>query len=50
MVMKKKKSLGWWDFPNTQKIEDPLQWTEEKIRERSARISSDKGPEGDFDD
>ena len=21
MVIKKKKSLGWWDFPNTQKIE-----------------------------
>ncbi|NNK83925.1 MAG: ketose-bisphosphate aldolase [Desulfobacterales bacterium] len=36
--------------PKTQKIEDPLQWTEEKIRERSANISSDKGPEGDFDD
>jgi len=36
--------------PKTQKIENPLQWTEDKIRERSGRISSDKGPEGDFDD
>ena len=21
LIIKKKKSLGWWDFPNTQKIE-----------------------------
>ena len=32
------------------RIEDPLQWTEEKIIERGALIDSDKGPEGDFDD
>jgi len=32
------------------RIEDPSQWTEEKIIERGAAIDSDKGPEGDFDD
>ena len=32
------------------RIEDPLQWTEEKIIERGALIDSDKGPAGDFDD
>lgn len=31
-------------------IEDPSQWTEEKIKEKAAAIRSDKGPEGDFDD
>lgn len=36
--------------PNAKKIEDPMQWTEDKIVERAGRISSDKGPEGDFDD
>jgi len=32
------------------RIEDPAQWTEEKIIERGAAIDSDKGPAGDFDD
>ena len=32
------------------RIEDPKQWTVSKIMERGAMISSDKGPEGDFDD
>ncbi|MCP3952677.1 MAG: class II fructose-bisphosphate aldolase [Desulfobacterales bacterium] len=32
------------------RIEDPAQWTSEKISERAAAIESDKGPEGDFDD
>jgi len=36
--------------PNAKKIEDPMQWTEDKIIERAGMISSDKGPEGDFDD
>jgi fructose-bisphosphate aldolase, class II len=31
-------------------IESPEEWTREKIREKGADISSDKGPEGDFDD
>jgi fructose-bisphosphate aldolase class II len=33
-----------------ERLEDPAEWTEEKIRARAATISSDKGPEGDFDD
>jgi fructose/tagatose bisphosphate aldolase len=32
------------------RLEDPAQWTEEKIIERGADIDSDKGPTGDFDD
>ncbi|MBW2249533.1 MAG: class II fructose-bisphosphate aldolase, partial [Deltaproteobacteria bacterium] len=36
--------------PKAKKIEDPVQWTKDKIIERAGRISSDKGPEGDFDD
>ncbi len=31
-------------------IDNPDDWTEEKIKERAAAIDSDKGPEGDFDD
>ena len=34
----------------TGRIENPDEWTEEKIKERAAGINSDKGPEGDFDD
>jgi fructose/tagatose bisphosphate aldolase len=33
-----------------ERIEDPGEWTSEKITERAAAISSDKGAEGDFDD
>ncbi len=36
--------------PKCDRIEDPAEWTEAKIHERAAAISSDKGPEGDFDD
>ncbi len=36
--------------PKAGRIEDPAEWTGEKIRERAARIDSDKGPGGDFDD
>jgi fructose-bisphosphate aldolase class II len=36
--------------PKVGRIEDPDEWTEAKIRERAAKISSDKGPKGDFDD
>ncbi len=32
------------------RLEDPAQWTEEKIIARAAAIDSDKGPAGDFDD
>ena len=36
--------------PKADRIEDPAEWTPEKIIERAAAIESDKGPEGDFDD
>jgi len=36
--------------PNSHRIEDPAQWTEEKIIERAATLEVDKGTEGDFDD
>ena len=36
--------------PKVGRIEDPDEWTPEKIIERAALIESDKGPEGDFDD
>jgi len=32
------------------RIEDPAKWTPEAIAELAASISSDKGPEGDFED
>jgi hypothetical protein len=36
--------------PKGSRIEDPAEWTREKIIERAKTIESDKGPEGDFDD
>lgn len=36
--------------PKGARMEDPADWTEDKIKERAAKISSKKGPEGDFDD
>jgi len=36
--------------PKTSQIEDPDEWTSEKIVQRASTIVSDKGPEGDFDD
>lgn len=36
--------------PKGERIEDPTQWTPEQIIKRGASISSDKGPQGDFDD
>ncbi len=36
--------------PKAHRIEDPDEWTPEKIAQRAALITSDKGPEGDFDD
>jgi fructose/tagatose bisphosphate aldolase len=33
-----------------ERIEDPAEWTREKIIEKAAAITSDKGPEGDFED
>ena len=36
--------------PKAARIEDPGDWTPDKIVERAALIESDKGPEGDFED
>jgi len=36
--------------PKTGRIEDPDDWTGEKIRERAATLDTNKGPEGDYDD
>jgi fructose-bisphosphate aldolase class II len=42
---------GGYDLPpRGQRIEDPAEWTREKIVERAATLDVDKGPEGDFDD
>ena len=36
--------------PKASQIEDPAEWTEEKIHRRAAKLTRDKGPEGDFED
>jgi hypothetical protein len=36
--------------PKTKRIEDPAQWTPEKIKARGATLDADKGPQGNFDD
>jgi fructose/tagatose bisphosphate aldolase len=44
-------SAGSYDAaPKADRIEDPAEWTPEKIIKRAAAIESDKGPEGDFED
>jgi fructose/tagatose bisphosphate aldolase len=36
--------------PKAARMEDPAEWTEHRIRAAAAKINSEKGPEGDFDD
>lgn len=36
--------------PKCERIENPADWTKEKIMEKARAIDSDKGPEGDFED
>jgi fructose-bisphosphate aldolase class II len=36
--------------PKAGRIEDPNQWTPEKIAEKAASLGGEKGPKGDFDD
>ena len=36
--------------PKAERLEDPAQWTEDKIIAKAAELDTDKGPEGDFDD
>lgn len=44
-------SAGTFDpGPKTGRIENPAEWTDERIREKGAAIHGDKGPMGNFDD
>ena len=36
--------------PNSRRIEDPAEWTREKIVAKAALLDVNKGPDGDFDD
>lgn len=36
--------------PKAERIEDPAEWTPEKIGEKAKLLDTDKGPKGDFDD
>jgi len=36
--------------PKVSQIEDPAEWTEEKIHERALKLTRDKGPQGAFED
>lgn len=36
--------------PKVGRMEDPAEWTEDKIVEKASRLASDKGPAGRFDD
>jgi fructose/tagatose bisphosphate aldolase len=36
--------------PKAERIEDPAEWTEAKIKEKAARLKRDRGPEGNFED
>ncbi len=36
--------------PKADRIEDPAEWTEAKIKERAAKLKGDKGPKGNFED
>ena len=51
LALKAILDAGSYDLgPKSVRIEDPSQWTEDKIQERAAALDSDKGPAGDFDD
>ena len=36
--------------PKTKRIENPADWTEQKIKERASKLQMEKGPKGNFDD
>ncbi|MGA6927301.1 MAG: ketose-bisphosphate aldolase, partial [Desulfosarcina sp.] len=36
--------------PKARRIDDPSEWTSEKIVQRATSIEASQGPEGDFDD
>ncbi len=41
---------GYDPGPKAGRIEDPSEWTPQKIAEKAKTLDSDKGPQGDFDD
>lgn len=42
---------GTYDLgPKVERMEDPAEWTPEKIKERAKSLDGDKGPAGNFDD
>ncbi len=42
---------GSFELPSkVERTEDPAEWTEAKIKEKASLLTSDKGPEGDYDD
>ncbi|MDR1051692.1 MAG: class II fructose-bisphosphate aldolase [Deltaproteobacteria bacterium] len=44
------KANGYDPGPKAARLEDPAQWTDAKIAERAAKLNTDKGPAGNFDD
>ncbi|MCX5877559.1 MAG: class II fructose-bisphosphate aldolase [Deltaproteobacteria bacterium] len=36
--------------PKAQRIENPADWTEQKIKERASKLHGEKGPKGNFED
>jgi len=36
--------------PKAERIENPADWTEQKIKEQASKLHGDKGPKGNFDD
>ncbi|RLB96690.1 MAG: ketose-bisphosphate aldolase, partial [Deltaproteobacteria bacterium] len=51
IAIRKILSAGSYDpGPKGERIENPDEWTPEKIAQKAAEIDSDKGPAGDFDD
>ncbi|MDY6935159.1 MAG: class II fructose-bisphosphate aldolase [Spirochaetota bacterium] len=36
--------------PKSSRLENPDEWTDNKIKEKASKIDSDKGPKGEFDD
>jgi len=51
LAMEAVLKAGSYDLgPKVARMEDPAQWTDDKIRERAGPLKGDKGPVGDFDD
>jgi len=44
------KTGSYTPAPKAERIEDPADWTGDKIAAMAAELDTDKGPEGDFDD